>query len=201
MIMITELPTELQQRITKQELTTGQILFQEGDSADFMYWVESGQLKLISFTDQQMITHYIAEAGQSFAETAPHVNSYSCTAIADQPSRILAIPKRDFLEVLRSTPSLCERYVRHLTQRFEAIKQLLELRTIRSTRDRLLHYLLKQRQIGQATVPLMSPLKVLAANLGMSPEVLSRAFRQLESEQVLSRKKGSVTFLADWLIS
>lgn len=199
MIAIKELPPELQQCITEQELTAGQILFQQGEPAECIYWVKSGQLRLVSFTDQQMITHYTAEAGESFAETAPHVDSYSCTAIADQPSRVSAIPKRDFLEVLRRTPSLCERYVRHLTQRFEAVKQLLELRTIRSTRDRLLHYLIKQRQIGQATVPLMSPLKVLAANLGMSPEVLSRAFRQLESEQVLSRKKGSITFLADWL--
>lgn len=199
MITITELPAELQQCVIARELATGQILFQQGEPTEFIFWVNSGQLKLVSFTEQQMITYYTVGAGESFAETALNTEAYSCTAIAEQPARVLAVPKHEFLEALQRSPHLCKQYVCHLSQRFEAVKQLLELRSIRSARDRLLHYLTQQRQPGQSTIPLTMPLKGLAANLGMSPEVLSRTFRQLESEQVVSRKKGSVTFTADWL--
>lgn len=201
MITIAELPSELQQRIITRELTTGQILFQQGDPTEYMFWVESGRLKLVSFTEQQMITYYTVGAGESCTETALNIEAYSCTVIAEQPSRVLAIPKHDFLEALQQSSNLCQQYVCQLTQRFESIKQLLELRSIRSARNRLLHYLTQQRQPGQVTIPLTTSLKVLAANLGMSPEALSRTFSQLESEQIVSRKKGSVTLLADWLSS
>lgn len=201
MITITDLPPELQQCVIAQDLTAGQILFQQGDPAKYMFCVESGRLKLVSFTEQQMITFYTVGADESFAETALNTETYSCTAMAEQPSRVLAIPKHDFLEALQQSSKLCKQYVCHLTQRFEAVKQLLELRSIRSARDRLLHYLTQQRQPGQSTIPLTTSLKVLATNLGLSPEALSRTFSQLESEQILSRKKGSVTFLAEWLSS
>ncbi|MEM8805582.1 MAG: Crp/Fnr family transcriptional regulator [Cyanobacteria bacterium P01_G01_bin.38] len=197
MIMIQELPPELQQLITTQELAAGQILFQQGDPAESIFWVELGHLKLVSFADEQMITHYTVGAGESFAETALNIDIYSCTAIADQFSRVLAIPKRDFLEALQRSPHLCARYVRHLTQRFESVKQLLELRSIRSARERVLHYLRQQCQPGEFTVPLSSSLKGLAADLGLSPESLSRTFSRLETEQVLSRKKGSITLLSN----
>jgi len=199
MIAITELPPELQQQVIERELTAGQILFQQGDPAEFMFWVESGLLKMVSFTEQQMIIYYTVGVGESLAETALNLETYSCTVMAEQPSRVLAIPKDGFLEAWQQSPNLCTRYVCHLTQRFESVKQLLELRSIRSARNRLLHYLTKQCLPGQSTVPLTTSVKVLATNLGMSPEVLSRTFSQLESEQILSRKKGSVTLLADWL--
>lgn len=199
--MISELPVELQQCITHHELSTGQILYQQGDPSEFIFWVEYGRLKLVSFAEEQMITYYTVGEGDSFAETAINVDTYSCTVIAEKPSRVMGIPKHEFLGALHQSSNLCEQYVSHLSQRFEIVKQLLELRSIRSTRTRLLHYLIQQCQPGQSTIPLTTSLKVMAANLGMSPEALSRTFSQLEAEQIVSRKKGSVTLLADWLKS
>lgn len=201
MFTIKELPKELQQCSTPRKLSTGQILFQQGDPTEFMFWVESGRLKLVSFTEEQMITYYTVGEGDSFAETAINADTYSCTVIAEQPSRVIGIPKHKFLEALHQSSNLCKQYVSHLSQRFESVKQLLELRSIRSARNRLLRYLTQQCQPGQSTIPLTTSLKVLATNLGLSPEVLSRTFNQLESEQILSRKKGSVTLLAEWLSS
>lgn len=201
MIKISELPIELQQCVIPQKLSTGQILFQQGDPTEFMFWVDSGRLKLVSFTEEQMITYYTVGEGDSFAETAINIDTYSCTVIAEQPSCVLGMPKHEFMRALHQSSNLCKRYVSHLSQRFEIVKQLLELRSIRSTRNRLLHYLTQQCQPGQKTIPLTTSLKVLAANLGMSPEVLSRTFSQLEAEQIVSRKKGSITLLADWLSS
>ncbi|MEO0948391.1 MAG: helix-turn-helix domain-containing protein, partial [Cyanobacteria bacterium J06641_5] len=102
---------------------------------------------------------------------------------------------------LHQSPTLSEKYLSHVTHRFSAVKQLLELRSIRSARDRLLRYLSYRLQPGQATVPLVGSLKALAADLGVSPEVLYRTLAQLEAEKVLSRKKGSITFSDEWLDS
>jgi CRP-like cAMP-binding protein len=104
-----------------------------------------------------------------------------------------------FLEALRQSPSLSEQYLAHLTQRFATVKRLLEMRSIRSARDRLLHYLYQQRQPGQLTVALQGSFKDLAIELGLTPESLSRTFAQLQAEKVLKRRKRSITFSEEWL--
>ncbi|MEO0826614.1 MAG: Crp/Fnr family transcriptional regulator [Cyanobacteria bacterium J06642_9] len=187
-------PPVLQSAVTHHRVAKDQILFQQGEPTQSIFWVKSGRLKLVSFTEQQMITHYSVGAGESFAETALYFETYACTAIAEQPSQVIAIPKQVFREALHQSPELSNQYLMHLTHRFSAVKQLLELRSIRLARDRLLHYLSHQRQPNQLTVPLRQSLKSLALELGLAPEVLSRTFAQLEADDVLSRKKGSVTF-------
>ena len=199
MLTIEELPANLRNAVTYHEITANQILFQQGERTKAIYWVESGRLKLVSFTDERMIIHYSVGIGESFAETALYFDTYACTAIAEQASRIIAVPKQIFLQGLRESPILCEQYLTHLTYRFSSVKRLLELRSIRFARERLLHYLSYQLQPGELVVPLKQSLKSLAIELGLSPEVLSRTFAQLESENILSRKKGSITFNSEWL--
>lgn len=148
-----------------------------------------------------MVIHYLVGAEESLAETALFSDTYRCTAIAEQPTQILSIPKQHFLNVLHQSPHFCEQYLAHLTDRFAGVKQLLELRSIRSARDRLLHYLTLQQQPGQSTILLNQSLKALALELGLSPEVLSRTFAQLEADRVLQRKKGRVTFNQDLELS
>lgn len=201
MLTIEELLPNLKDGITYHEIAANQILFQQGEQTIAIYWVESGGLKLVSFTDERMIIHYCVGAGESFAETALYFDTYGCTAIAEQASRIIAVPKQIFLQRLRESPILWERYLMHLTHRFSSVKRLLELRSIRFARERLLHYLSYQLQPGELVVPLKQSLKSMAIELGLSPEVLSRTFTQLESENILSRKKGSVTFNSEWVNS
>ncbi|HIK13810.1 MAG TPA: Crp/Fnr family transcriptional regulator [Leptolyngbyaceae cyanobacterium M33_DOE_097] len=201
MLKISELPPTLTTGLTQHDLVKGQILFQQGEAAQAIFWVKSGRVKLISFTEQQMITHYTVNPGESFAETALYFDTYACTAIAEQAAQVIAIPKHIFLDALRQSPHLSEQYLAHLTHRFAAVKRLLELRSIRSARDRVLHYFVQQLQPGESTVPLTRSLKVLAAELGLSPEALSRTLSQLEAEGVLSRKKGSILFKEEWLNS
>lgn len=201
MLTISGLPPMLKTALTQHDLAKDQILFQQGEATQAIFWVKSGRVKLVSFTDQQMITHYSVDVGESFAETALYFDTYACTAIAEQPSQVIAIPKQVFLEALRQCPSLSGQYLAHLTHRFAAVKRLLEIRSIRSARDRLLHYFSRQRQPGQLIVPLQQSLKTFAIELGLSPETLSRTFAQLELEGILTHKKGSVIFNEKWLNS
>jgi CRP-like cAMP-binding protein len=194
MLASENLPLDLIRRATHHKLATGQILFQQGDPTQSIFWVESGRLRLVSFTPKHMITHYTVGPGESFAETALYFDTYACTVIAEQDSRVIAIPKHAFLEAVRQSPALSEQYLAHLTHRFAAVKRLVELRSIRSAYDRLLHYLLHQRQPGQSTISLNSSLKTLAAELGLTPESLSRTFTRLEADQILSRKRGQIIF-------
>lgn len=198
-MIVKELPPALRNAATYRELAKDQILLQQGEPAQAIYWVDSGRLKLVSFTEQQMVTHYSVEAGESFAETAIDSDTYGCTVIAEQPSRVIVIPKRSFLEALRQSSEFSEQYRSHLTQRFSILKQLLELRSIRSARDRLLHYLMQRRPQGETTITLEQPLKVIASELALLPESLSRLLAQLQTDGIITRKKRSISFSQEWL--
>ena len=191
----TDLPPDLQRRLRSHRLSPGQILVQQGDPAEYLFWVVTGQIRLASFLQQQQITYYFAETGDLFEESALHFDTYGCTAIAETAAQVTAIPRVAFADALRHSPELMERYLVSLTYRFQSLKALLELRGIYSARDRLLHYLRQRRRPDQTTITVDKPMKVIASELALTPESLSRTLATLQAEGLISRKKRSITFL------
>lgn len=194
-----DLPPQLQQATARESLNKGQILIQQGEKADRLFWVESGRLRLVSFIDRQMITHYFVEAGELAAESSLYFDRYGCTAIAEMASTVISIPKDNFANALQQSPALSERYLETLTRRFQGVKELLELRSINSARDRLLQYLMQRRSPGETTVILEKSLKAIASELALTPESLSRLLSRLQIEGVITRKKRSISFSEEWL--
>ncbi|MEM9006308.1 MAG: Crp/Fnr family transcriptional regulator [Cyanobacteria bacterium P01_F01_bin.86] len=198
-IAFTDLPTNLQQISSPKFLTKGEILLQQGDVARSIYLVISGQIRLVSFVNQQMVTHYFVNAGEMLGESALYVPNYACTAIAETHSEIILIPVEDFADALKTNPDLAERYLAHLTQRFYAVKSLLELRSIHSSRDRLMRYLIPRLAPGQYTITLDKPLQAVASELALTPEALSRLLSRLEAEGAIARQRRVITFSPEWL--
>lgn len=120
-------------------------------------------------------------------------------AIADVPSRLAVIDKEDFRQALSNYPDLANLYMNQLTYRFKSIKTLLDLRSIRSARERLLQYLMLQVEPSSRTLVLQRPLKDLAIELGLSAEALSRSLSRLQEEGVITRRQRSITLNEDWL--
>lgn len=196
---LNDLPTAIQQNLSRKLLAKGEILLQQGDAAKFIYLVTSGQMRLVSFVKHQMITHYFVNAGELLAESALYIPTYGCTAIAESPSEVMAISVDDFAAALKTNTELSERYLSHLTRRFYDVKTLLELRSIHSSRDRLLRYLMPRLGPGQYTVTLDKPLKAIASELALTPEALSRLLSRLETEGAISRQRRKITFSPEWL--
>jgi CRP/FNR family transcriptional regulator, dissimilatory nitrate respiration regulator len=189
-----QLLTDLQALTEYRQLATGQILFHKGELAQFAFWLDSGQLGLLHYTeDGQAVNHYRVRRGESFAEVALFINVYDCTAVAEAASRVALLPKQAVLEALRQRPDLAEAMMKQLAWRLHQAKILLELRSIRSARDRVLQYL--KLSAYQLSVRFDQPLKRVAEDLALSPEALSRALAQLEEEGIISRQRRMVQFL------
>ncbi|BAU44038.1 Crp/Fnr family transcriptional regulator [Leptolyngbya sp. O-77] len=188
------LPAELQAVASFRNLETGQILFDRGEPVEAIYVLESGYIQLLNYTEEGLqINHYSVRSGESFAEVALFHERYVCTAIAHLPSRILVLPKFAFLKALKAYPELAETFMAQLAKRLHESKVLLELRSIRSARRRVLHYLQLNVQPDGITVNLDVPLKDIADDLGLTPEALSRALKQLHKEGIIARRKQKVT--------
>ncbi|MEL6223225.1 MAG: Crp/Fnr family transcriptional regulator [Cyanobacteria bacterium J06626_14] len=198
-LTLTDLPTGIRQQTTRRQLSGGQILIQQGEPAEYIFWVISGRMRLVTFVDDQMITHYFVEADEFFSEGSLYFASYGCTAIAEMPTDVVAIPKDAFADALRTNTALSERYLETLTHRFQSVKTLLGLRGIPSARDRLRHYLMQRLAPGQSTVVLEKPLKAIASELALTPESLSRLLARLQTEGVITRKQRSISLSGEWL--
>lgn len=198
-LTLADLPHPLQKTLARRVLAAGEILLQQGDDAQHLYWVTTGQMRLVSFVNQRMVTHYFVEAGELLGESALHIPTYGCTAIAEMPTEVVAIPVDDFAVALQQNPALAERYLANLTRRFYTVKSLLELRSINSARDRLLHYLMQRRSSETNTVILDKPLRAIASELALTPEALSRLLSRLRAEGVITRQRRRITFSQEWL--
>ncbi len=189
-----QFPVELQVLASVKDLVAGQILFTQNELVEAVFILESGHIQLLNYTEEgQQINHYSVEAGESFAEVALFYEHYLCTAIALAPSRVLVLPKPPYLLALRSHPDVALALMARLAQRLHESKILLELRSIRSAPKRVLHYLQLKVQADGITVTLDCRLKEIADDLGLTPEAISRALKQLHKEGKINRSKRKIT--------
>lgn len=193
-LTIVDLPPELRQAVTHYSLTAGQTLFQEGEVASAFFVVETGRIRLMRYTAEgRTVIFQSVEPGAGLAEVALISDQYSCTAIAEVDSSVIAYPKSNLIAALRQYPTLTESFIAMLIRSNEAMRTHLELRDIRAAHERVLQYLrhlvrLNNRRIIQFD----RPMKDVAAELGLAPETFSRALSRLEQEGRITRLSGEI---------
>ncbi|NEQ26592.1 MAG: Crp/Fnr family transcriptional regulator [Microcoleus sp. SIO2G3] len=193
---IDQLPAALQAVVTYQDLSNGQVLFHRNEESRAIYALKSGQVRLLHYTKSgQSISHYAVYAGEICAEVALFLNTYTCSAIVEEPTQVLVFPKQAFLNTLQQDSDFAIAFMRQLSYRLHTTKVMVELRSIRSAQERVLHYLRLVVPPEKNTVVLEQPLKNIASDLGITPEVLSRALTQLASDGAIAREKRRITLL------
>lgn len=190
---IDNMPEELRAKIVRRQLAASEIFFQEGDSAQAIYYLESGQIRLLNYDlSGRAVDHYTVTTGEFFAEVLITSDQCLCTCIVEEPSQVLIIPKQAFLDTLRQYPDLAIAFLGEVTYRLHMTKIIMRLRGIRSARDRVLNYLQVVAKPKTNIVVLDRLLKEIARDLDLTPESLSRALTQLESEKIISRVAGRI---------
>ena len=193
---IDQLPPPLRAVATYRTLNNEQTLFHRDAEASAIYAVKSGQIRLLHYTqDGHPISHYAVYRGELCAEAALFLGTYTCNALAEEPTQVLVLPKQAFLMALQQDSAFAMAFMAQLAKRLHMTEVTLELRGIRSAQERVLHYLLLAMPPGENTVVLEQPLKNIAYDLGISPEVLSRALAQLVKKGMIAREKRRITLL------
>lgn len=191
-----QLPAVLQTVVTQKTLIAGQSLFDKGEPAQAIFAIQSGRIRLLHYTESgQIVNHYQVNPGELCAELVLFIDTYACTAIVEEPTQVLVFPKQALLSALQQNSELATAFMAQMAYRLHFTKTLLEVRGIRSARERVLHYLRFVIPNNQSSVLLEQPLKSIAYDLGISPEVLSRTLSQLETEGVILREKRRITLL------
>lgn len=176
-----------------RQFAAGDVLFRQGDAATAIYAVKSGRVRLLRRTvDDHLVVLHTARNGESFAEAALFSEVYHCDAVAAVPSRIWRYPKDQLLAALRANPSLWEAFVARLARQVQGLRSRLELRNIRSARERVFQYLLLAAGPDGRTVALDGQLQDIAADLGLTREAFYRTVASLEAKGVIARTEQAI---------
>lgn len=187
------LPASLEAGSTIRVLASGDLLFRQGDPAAAIYRVESGRLRLTRRTvDDHLVILHTARRGEFFAEASLFADAYHCDAVAAAPSSVRVYPKKFVLAALRQDPELALALIARLAHQLQELRARMELRNIRSARDRVLQYLRLRAGSPNRSVAVEGQLQDIAAEVGMSREALYRALAALAAEGRLTRAGNAI---------
>lgn len=187
-MLFDEVPESVRRQMSVRELAEGEPLFRQSDRASAIFEVVSGRVRLVRRTiDDHLLALHTARPGDLLAEAALFSDVYHCDAVAAVASRVRVYPKRALLMALRKHPSLFEAFAARLARQLQALRTRLELRNIRSARERLIQYLRLSAGGDGRIVTIDGHLQDLAADLGLSREALYRTLAALEADGVIER--------------
>jgi CRP-like cAMP-binding protein len=194
LLTLETLPSSLQAASYTREIVSGQRLFRQGDSTFELFIVKTGRFRLVRSTiDSKSILLQFANVGDSLGETVLFSTPYAYTAIAQVDSQVIVYPHQELIAALREYPDLAEDAVARLIRKIQALEVSLELRNIRDANQRILRYLQYLAAVEEETVVNIDrPWKEIAAELGFTPNTISRALAKLEREGRITRTQNTI---------
>lgn len=185
----------------RQTVEAQEIVLLEGEMTKALFIVESGGLKAvrISPTGREQSLHFI-EAGETFNEISVLADSGNpVTVIALETCTLWKIEQAIVWQMLTQYPDTAKVVIQQLARRFQMLLLTIEDLSLRTVEARLARYLLKQ---SAESSPIIERARwatqaELANRLGTVSDVLHRAFRALERENLICVERRKVTVL-DW---
>ena len=167
----------------------GESIFFEGDPADGFYVISQGQVKVfkMSLGGKEQILHVFGP-GEPVGEAAVFSGQpFPANAVSLVPSAALFFPRKDFANLISSSPDLALSMLAVLSRRLRQFAAQIEGLSLKEVPGRLAAHLvyLAEEQGRSDCVTLDIPKGQLASLLGTSPETLSRIFHSLSAEGLI----------------
>lgn len=203
-LLFSGLPADQLQEISKIAITKrypkGDTIFFEGDDGIGFYMVVRGKVKIFkaSLDGKEQILH-IFGPGEPFGEVPVfHGAPFPANAQAMSECEVLFFPRREFVELITTHPSLSLNMLAVLAMRLRRFTTQVENLSLKEVPGRLASYLqyLMEQQKRRDQLVLDIPKGQLANLLGTTSETLSRIFSKM-SEEGLIRVEGKVIRILD----
>lgn len=164
------------------------VLFRQGDPCAGFYVVLAGIVRLYkaSPAGREHVVEVI-RPGQSFAEAAMFAGrAYPVSAETLEPSRLLFFPKAPYLAYLEARPQVLFGLIAGLSVRMHQLVAKVERLTLMDARQRVAGFFADLAAAPAPPDALDVSKGTLAAQLGITPETLSRTLASLEAEGVIA---------------
>lgn len=176
---------------TLRNFRRNEIIFHQGTPSAGFHVIHSGSVSVHRLSpegEERVIRIFFA--GESFAEASLLPGGvYPATARAIEPSQIFFIPKTPFLSLLAHDPEFALRVIISLSVRIHSLADVVETLRIADTKERLLRWLIARRPRAvesiSYTITIPTSKSLLAGELGMRNETLSRHLTSLKQSNIL----------------
>jgi CRP/FNR family transcriptional activator FtrB len=178
-----------------QRFPQGVTLITEGDLPDFLHIVVDGTVELFGAHDGHETTIEIIEPVATFILAAVIRDEvYLKSARTLAPTQILMIPAATVRNVFGRDAAFARAIVNELAQRYRGIVRALKNAKLRTGAQRLANWILSADALqgGRHQIEIKFDKRVLASNLGMTPENLSRNLSLLAKYGVKSSGRDIV---------
>jgi len=167
---------------------------EEGLPGDYMYVIRQGRVKVAKASEdgREKIMQFM-EAGDFFGEMALLSNDPRSASVKTlEPSVLLALSRRDFIEQLRQSPDLALAVIGELTDRLRETNEQASSMSFQGVKDRtrgLFERIARNdpARAGRRVTPSMTHQQI-ADMIGTSRETVTRAIKQLKDDGWLGQE-------------
>jgi CRP-like cAMP-binding protein len=179
----------------ERALEAGEALFRTGARTVGLYEILKGKVRLarVDRSGREAVLQ-VATSGDTFAEASLFSSTYHCDAIATTDAVVRLYPKAVLIGELERNPKAARAFTAMLAHQVMTLRTRLEQRNIRSARERVRHYLAAHADPSGQIVKLSGTLKDVAAELGLTHEVLYRTLAEMSAEGEIERRNGLIRF-------
>src|SRR5581483_4560922 len=173
------------------------MLFLAGEPAAGLFVIAQGQIRAFRVNAQgREQTLHIERAGATLAEVPVFDDgAYPATAVAEEPSTVLFLAKSDVRRFMLEHPEVGLTALKLMAQRLRGHAELVDALSLQQVGQRLARYLLAQRVDAAPEVDLAVSNEELARRVGSVREVVSRTWKRLERDGLITRKGRRVMIL------
>lgn len=188
-----KLADEIFERSRLLEVSERQPIINQGDYIRVIPLVIKGKIK-VSRQDEsgKEVLLYSIQPGESCALTLASGLRHQKSAVfaeTENDTRLLAIPLKDFEELLVSFPRLNEFIVKTFHIRFEELIRVVDSVTFRTIEFRLIRHLKEMKNNNNIVI---ATHQELADHLATAREVVSRLLKQLEKDKKIINHRGYI---------
>ena len=165
-----------------QRFPAGVVLIHEGEHPDFLHVLVEGKIDFYSRHEERETTVTVLSPPAAFILAAVIVDGpYLKSARTLSPSTVVLIPAEAVREVFARDHAFARATVVELACRYRAVVKDLKNQRLRTATERLANWILVQSDLngGGGRFRMDIEKRVLANQLGMRPENLSRGFAEL----------------------
>jgi CRP/FNR family transcriptional regulator len=175
------------------DVPRGTVLFQPGDSVKGYVIALSGRIgvHLIGETGRELLLYDVTPGSSCIQSTLGLLGTddYSAEAVAEEPSRVVLLPRALFLDLLDHDGGFRGLVFGAFAQRMQATMHMLERVAFQSVDARLASHLLSRAdQTGRVT----ATHQEIAAAIGSAREVVSRRLEAMRKRGWLEHGRGYV---------
>jgi CRP/FNR family cyclic AMP-dependent transcriptional regulator len=185
---------ELAERLRVFKVKKNDVLFRKGSEGDSLYIIQEGNIKITlpSKLGDEVIVSIFSD-GDFFGEMALlDQMPRSANAVAMQPTRLLMLNRRDFIQFLKTNDTAMEIILSTLSQRLRKTDNQLEDAVFLKVRARFAKKLLElgecfgKRGKNKLEINLRLTQKDLADMIGATRESVNKEFRELREKGIVS---------------